>query len=104
NGNFVANGGQTHSDVIPSSYGGSANINLRKNKFNIFTNTSVNKILSIGKIYNQNEYFNGNDLSTFLDEIRKPERENYSFFSSLGVEYFFKEKTSLILSSFIRNT
>ena len=104
NGNFVANGGQTHSDVIPSSYGGSANINLRKNKFNIFTNTSVNKILSIGKIYNQNEYFNGNDLSTFLDEIRKPERENYSFFSSLGLEYFFKEKTSLILSSFIRNT
>ena len=104
NGNFVANGGQTHSDVIPSSYGGSANINLRKNKFNIFTNTSVNKILSIGKIYNQNEYFNGNDLSTFLDEIRKPERENYSFFSSLGVEYFFKEKTSLILSGFIRKT
>ena len=104
NGNFVANGGQTHSDVIPSSYGGSANINLRKNKFNIFTNTSVNKILSIGKIYNQNEYFNGNDPSTFIDEIRNPERENNSFFSSLGIEYFFKEKTSLILSGFIRKT
>ena len=104
NGNFVANGGQTHTDVIPSSYGGSSNINLRKNKFNIFTNTSVNKILSIGKIYNQNEYFNENYESTFLDEIRKPERENYSFFSSLGLEYFFKEKTSLILSGFIRKT
>lgn len=77
---------------------------MRKNKFNIFSNTSVNKILSRGKIYNQNEYFNGNDQSTFLDEIRNPERENYSFFSSLGLEYFFKEKTSLILSGFICKT
>ncbi len=104
NGNFVTNGGQTQSDIIPSSYGLSANINLRKDKFNLFSNTSVNKILSIGKIYNQNEYYNGNDPSTFLDEIRNPERENNSFFSSIGIEYFFKQKTSLILSGFIRKT
>jgi len=30
NGNFVANAGQTYSNVIPSNYGSSANINLGK--------------------------------------------------------------------------
>ena len=103
NGNFVANAGQTKSDIIPSNYGGSANINLRKDKFNIFSTNSYNKSLSIGKISSYNEYFNGSNPSTFLEEIRKPERENYSFFSSLGLEYFFKEKTSLILSGFVRD-
>ena len=103
NGNFVANGGQTYAKVIPSNYGGSANINLRKNKFNIFSTNSYNKSLSIGKVFNENEYFNGDDPSTYLEETRKPERENFSFFSSLGVEYYLKEKTSLILSGFIRD-
>lgn len=103
NGNFVANGGQTHSDVIPSNYGGSANINLRKDKFNIFSTNSYNKTLSLGRVDNKNEFFNGNNPTTYLDESRKPERTNYSFFSSLGVEYYFEEKTSLILSGFIRD-
>lgn len=103
NGNFVANAGQTHSNVIPSNYGGSANINLRKNKFNIFSTNSYSKRLTIGRVFNENEYFNGDQPSTFLEESRKPERENFSFFSSLGVEYYLKEKTSLILSGFIRD-
>ena len=103
NGNFVANTGQTYSDDIPSNYGGSANINVRKNKFNIFSTNSYSKSLSIGKVFNQNEYFNGDKPSTFVDELREPERENFSFFSSLGFEYYFKEKTSLILSGFVRD-
>ena len=103
NGNFVANAGQTHTDIIPSAYGGSANVNLRKNKFNIFSTNSYSKSLSIGNVFNENEYFNGENPSTFLEESRSPERENFSFFSSLGIEYYFKEKTSLILSGFIRD-
>lgn len=103
NGNFVANAGQTHTNIIPSAYGGSANVNLRKNKFNIFSTNSYSKSLSIGNVFNENEYFNGENPSTFLEESRSPERENFSFFSSLGVEYYFKEKTSLILSGFIRD-
>jgi outer membrane receptor protein involved in Fe transport len=103
NGNFVANAGQTHANIIPSAYGGSANVNLRKNKFNIFSTNSYSKSLSIGNIFNENEYFNGENPSTFLEESRIPERENFSFFSSLGVEYYIKEKTSLILSGFIRD-
>lgn len=103
NGNFVANAGQTYTDVIPSSYGGSANVNIRKNKFNIFTTNSYNKRLSVGRIYNNTEFFNGADPSTYLEELREPERKNFSLFSSLGVEYYLKEKTSLILSGFIRD-
>lgn len=103
NGNFVANAGQTYTDDIPSSYGCSANLNLRKNKFNIFSTNSISLSNSVGHVANYNEYFNGDNPSTFLDEIRKPERQNNSLFSSLGVEYFFEEKTSLILSGFIRD-
>ena len=103
NGNFVANAGQTHTNIIPSAYGGSANVNLRKNKFNIFSTNSYSKSLSIGNVFNENEYFNDENPSTFLEESRSPERENFSFFSSLGVEYYIKEKTSLILSGFIRD-
>lgn len=99
----MANAGQTHANIIPSAYGGSANVNLRKNKFNIFSTNSCSKSLSIGNIFNENEYFNGENPSTFLEESRIPERENFSFFSSLGVEYYIKEKTSLILSGFIRD-
>ena len=101
NGNFVANAGQTQTNIIPSAYGGSANINLRKNKFNIFSTNSYSKSLSIGSVFNENEFFNP---SSFFEESRKPERENLSFFSSLGFEYFLKEKTSLILSGFIRES
>ena len=96
NGNFTINGG------FPRRYGGSATVNLRKEKFNIFTTNSTNNSLSIGKVFNDNEYFNGTDPSTFLEEIRRPERENNSIFSSLGVEIYLKEKTSLILGGFIR--
>ena len=103
NGNFVANAGQTHTNIIPSAYGGSANVNLRKNKFNIFSTNSYSKSLSIGNVFNENEYFNDENPSTFIEESRSPERENFSFFSSLGVEYYIKEKTSLILSGFIRD-
>ncbi|MGB2136764.1 MAG: TonB-dependent receptor, partial [Flavobacteriaceae bacterium] len=70
NGNFVANAGQTHSNVIPSNYGGSANINLRKNKFNIFSTNSYSKRLTIGRVFNENEYFNGDQPSTYLEESR----------------------------------
>ena len=97
NGNFVANIG------VPNTYGGSASINFRNDKFNIFTVNSLRQSRSKGYFYNDNEYFNGDDPSTFLEEERKPLRDNGSIFTNLGIEFYLKENTSLILSGFYRD-
>ena len=58
---------------------------------------------SKGFFYNDNEYFNGDEPSTFLEEERKPLRDNGSIFTNLGIEFYLKENTSLILSGFYRD-
>ena len=97
NGNFVANIG------FPKTYGGSASVNIRNEKFNIFTVNSFRQSRSKGFFYNDNEYFNGDEPSTFLEEERKPLRDNGSIFTNLGIEFYLKENTSLILSGFYRD-
>ena len=97
NGNFVANIG------FPKTFGGSASVNFRNDKYNIFTVNSIRQNRSKGFYYNDNEYFNGDDPSTFLEEERKPLRDNRSLFTNLGVEFYLKENTSLILSGFFRD-
>ena len=76
NGNFVVNGG------FPKTYGGSASVNFRNEKFNVFTVNSIRQSRSKGFYYNDNEYFNGDDPSTFLEEERKPLRDNGSIFTN----------------------
>jgi outer membrane receptor protein involved in Fe transport len=98
NGTFIANSG------IPENYGGSANLNWRTNKVNVFTTTSLGKRTSGGNSFNDNEYFNGDAASTFLNEKRDSERQRNRFFTNLGIEYFFNEKTSLTLSGFYRES
>ncbi|MDA9660464.1 TonB-dependent receptor [Flavobacteriaceae bacterium] len=96
NGNFVANGG------IPERYGGSLNVNYRTKKVNIFSTNSILNNLNIGKISNDTEFFNNNEPNTFGSELKRIEFGDKSLFSSLGVEINIKEKTSLIISSFLR--
>ena len=98
NARLIANGG------LPKSYGGSANMNWRTNKINIFTTTSLGNNTTLGNSRNFNEYFNGDNPSTFLNEKRQSERIRKRFFTNLGIEYFFNDKTSLVISSFFRNS
>ena len=96
NGNFVANGG------IPERYSGSLNVNYRTKKVNIFSTNSILNNLNIGRISNDTEFFNNNEPNTFGSEIKRIEFGDKSLFSSLGVEFNIKEKTSLIINSFLR--
>ena len=96
NGNFVLNAG------IPERNSGSININYRTNRLNIFSTNSFLNNLNIGKITNDTEFFNINNPSTFGYEEKKMEFGDKTIFSSLGVEFYVKEKTSLIFNSFLR--
>ena len=96
NGNFVANGG------IPERYSGSLNVNYRTKKVNVFSTNSILNNLNIGRISNDTEFFNNNEPNTFGSELKRIEFGDKSLFSSLGVEINIKEKTSLIINSFLR--
>ena len=96
NGNFVANGG------IPERYSGSLNVNYRTKKVNVFSTNSILNNLNIGRISNDTEFFNNNEPNTFGSELKRIEFGDKSLFSNLGVEINIKEKTSLIINSFLR--
>lgn len=98
NGSFILNGG------APTSYGGSASLNWRNKKLNIFTTTSYNNGISLGGGIFNSEYFNGDQASTFTNETRDYDRSRERFFINLGAEYFFDDNTSLTLSGFLRRS
>ena len=98
NGSFILNGG------VPSTYGGSASLNWRNKKLNVFTTTSYNNGESLGGGVFNSEYFNQDAASTFTNESRDYKRNRERFFITLGAEYFFDEATSFTLSSFVRRS
>ncbi|MEN8812377.1 MAG: TonB-dependent receptor [Candidatus Arcticimaribacter sp.] len=98
NGSFILNGG------APTSYGGSASLNWRNKKLNVFTTTSYNNGKSLGGGIFNSEYFNGDQASTFTNETRDYDRSRERFFINLGAEYFFDDNTSLTVSGFTRKS
>ncbi|MAU59087.1 MAG: TonB-dependent receptor [Flavobacteriaceae bacterium] len=98
------NGTLTGSVGLPKNNRTSANLNWRTKKLNIFTTNTLSDNITKGNSFNNNEYFNRNDPSTFLKEKRLSQRNRKSFFSSYGLEYYFNDKTSLTLSSFYRES
>ena len=96
NGSFILNGG------TPTSYGGSASLNWRNKKLNVFTTTSYNNGNSLGGGVFNSEYFNGDQASTFTNETRDYNRNRERFFINLGAEYYFDDNTSLTVSAFTR--
>lgn len=98
NGNFIANAG------TPTTFGGSASLNWRTKKLNVFTTTSYNDAQSLGGGVFESEYFNGDDPSSFTNENRDYSRLRKRFFVNLGAEYFFDENTSLTISGFLRQS
>ena len=97
NGNFAANGG------IPETYRGTATLNWRTKKVNLFTTNTLGKNSSIGNSLSDNEYFNGDNPSTYLYERSKTTRSRNALFSSLGMEYFIDDSSSLTISGFYRD-
>ena len=85
----------------PESYGGNLSLNLRREKFNIFTNTSYRYRNGPGNALFEQENFNSDgSTASFQDEIRVYQRQNDGFNTNIGFEYFI-DSTSSITNSFV---
>ena len=93
NGNVNLNIGE------PKNTGGSGTFNLRNNKINIFSTTSIKDSENNGSYLGNTEYFNSN-LKIDNNTTNSSNRRNT--FLNLGVEYYFDDDTSLSLSGFYR--
>ncbi len=85
----------------PDNFGGALSLNLRREKFNIFTNTTYRYRNAPGNALFEQENFNENGTTvSFQDEIRDYQRERKGFNTNIGFEYFIDE-TSSITNSFV---
>ena len=88
NGNINLNLG------IPEQFGTNGSFNLRNNKVNFFNTTSIRNSTGNGYGFSETRY-----SSLIIDERNDWESDDYNFFTTFGVEYYFDDKTSIILST-----
>ncbi|MGI9552272.1 MAG: TonB-dependent receptor domain-containing protein [Aurantibacter sp.] len=85
----------------PKSYGGNVSLNLRRDKFNIFTNTSYRYRSGPGNALFEQENFNRDgSTASFQNEVRDYQRQSDGFNTNVGFEYFI-DSTSSITNSFV---
>ena len=85
----------------PDSYGGNLSLNLRRENFNIFTNTSYRYRSGPGNALFEQENFNlDGSTASFQDEYRDYQRQSDGFNTNIGFEYFI-DSTSSITNSFV---
>ena len=98
NGSISVNGGD------PKSYGISGNINYRTKKINLFTNTGYSLRSYENPSISETEYYTGGSINNFLNENVSRNSERNSFYQNTGIEYFFSDKTSLVISYLTRES
>lgn len=91
NGSFDLNTG------VPANHGASVNLNLRRDKFNFFTNFGGRLRQSPGNGFVYQEFFR-NDSLFIYEQDRETDRGGWSVNSRFGGEYFFNDNTTLTTS------
>ena len=97
NGNFNINGG------VPETFRGTATVNWKTKKLNLFSTNTIGRRTSISNGLSENEYFNGEDTNSYLFEKGKTNRKRDQLFLSLGAEYFIDDSSSFTLNGFFRD-
>ncbi|MBT8208985.1 MAG: TonB-dependent receptor, partial [Eudoraea sp.] len=89
----------------PDNFGGALSLNLRRERFNIFTNTTYRYRDAPGNALFEQENFNPDGTTaSFQDEIRDYQRERKGFNTNIGFELFFDETSSITNSFVYRNS
>lgn len=96
------NGSISTSIGLPIASQITTNLNLRTNKFNIFSTLGYSYREPPGRGHFDNTYTNG-EFSRIIED-RDMERENKGFNANLGLEYFLTDKSSLTASVFGRTS
>lgn len=94
----------------PDQLGLSANVNYRTNKFNLFNTTGFRYFDAPGMAYSDTRYFEYTNADgelvtpTFdrLIEDRQMDRLNRNFYTSLGMEYYLTDRSSVTATGFYR--
>tara|TARA_B100001287_G_scaffold35757_1_gene25319 strand:+ start:615 stop:3062 length:2448 start_codon:yes stop_codon:yes gene_type:complete len=94
------NGSLSSSIGDPKRNALSSNLNYRDGKLNFFNSSGWNDNLSPGGGYNNSEYYNGDEPSTYFQENRQRERINTGYFLNNGIEWYLSDKTSIVGSFF----
>ena len=95
------NGSVTLNAGNPDTFGGALSLNLRRDKFNIFTNTSYRYRNAPGNALFEQENFNSDgSTASFQDEVRDYQRQSDGFNTNIGFEYFI-DSTSSITNSLV---
>jgi outer membrane receptor protein involved in Fe transport len=90
------NGSITATAGNPDNFGGSANLNLRTKKFNLFTNSGYSYRKAPGNSYNNTTYFDEfNTILSSKEENRLYDRKRNSFNTRFGMEYYLTDKSTL---------
>lgn len=98
NGSFIANGG------FPKTYGGSAALNLRSEKINYFATVNYRNTRSNSSGLADTRFVEPNDTVFFTKEVTDNQRDRENIFVNAGIEYYFDDDTSLVVSGFVRNS
>ena len=88
----------------PKSYGLSGNINYRTKKINLFTNAGYSLSSYENPSVSETEYFTNSPVNNFIKENSNRNTERDSYYQNTGIEYFFSDKTSLVVSYLTRNS
>ena len=94
------NGSLSSSIGNPKRNALSSNLNYRDGKLNFFNSSGWNDNLSPGGGYNNSEYYNDDDPSTYFQEDRQREISNTGYFLNNGIEWYLSDKTSIVGSFF----
>lgn len=89
------NGTLISSTGNPESYGLSANMNYKSEKFNLFTNTGYSYRKNPSKFVTNTSYLNSNgSIKSNIDEIRKSNRLREGYNTSIGADWLLNETTT----------
>lgn len=80
---------------IQDIYGAAATINYRKDKINLYTNTSYFHREPISNTTIKNEYTENGITTGFLDETRKNIRKNNVFNTTVGLDFYIDDYSTL---------
>ena len=92
------NGAITTNVGYPTSAGISGNVNYRTGDFNFFNTSGYSYRDSPGVSSTKTEYFNGDNPSTFTNEISNTQRKSNNINTNFGVEWYINNTASLTTS------
>ena len=76
-------------------YGGALQLNYKTDKINFYTNTSYGYKNNFQDTKSDNEYFENGETTSYLKEINKYNSKQNSLISSVGMDFYISDKTTL---------